>query len=150
MNPANRIPYLSDVGLLLGRVALGVVFIAHGWQKFDDMGHSGVTKMFETMDVPMASLSAYYSTWVELIGGIALLVGVVTPIVGLLLTLDMAGAFWFVHKGNGVFVTENGYELVLALGGAALLLALAGAGRFSIDGVLFDRSKSRDPEHAAT
>ncbi|GAA4238521.1 DoxX family protein [Actinomadura meridiana] len=149
MNPANRIPYLSDVGLLIGRVALGVVFVAHGWQKFNDMGHDGVTKMFEGMDVPAASLSAYYSTWVELIGGIALLAGVVTPIVGVLLALDMAGAFWFVHKSNGVFVTENGYELVLALGGAALLLALAGAGRFSVDGVLLARPKPREPEHAA-
>ncbi|RKS79552.1 putative oxidoreductase [Actinomadura pelletieri DSM 43383] len=149
MIPANRIPYLSDIGLLIGRVALGVVFVAHGWQKLNDMGHANVTKFFESVDVPLASLSAYYSTWVELIGGFALIVGVVTPIVGLLLAIDMAGAFLFVHKGNGMFVTENGYELVLALGATAILLALAGAGRFSVDGLLFNRNDSRENHGAA-
>ncbi|MFC4052485.1 DoxX family protein [Actinomadura syzygii] len=141
MTPANRIPYLSDIALLIGRVAVGVVFVAHGWQKFDDMGHGGVTKMFEGMDIPAPSVAAYYSTWVELIGGLALIVGVAVPLAGLLLVADMAGAFWFVHKGNGVFVTGNGYELVLVLGAAAVLLALVGAGRFSLDGLLFDRTK---------
>ncbi|MFI0480427.1 DoxX family protein [Actinomadura sp. 9N215] len=148
MNPATRVPYLSDVGLLIGRVALGVVFVAHGWQKLDDLGHGAVTKMFEGMDVPMASLSAYYSTWVELAGGLALIAGAAVPVAGLLLAIDMAGAFWFVHKGNGVFVAENGYELVLALGGAAVLLAFAGAGRFSVDGLIFARTESREPQHA--
>ncbi|WP_187438055.1 DoxX family protein [Actinomadura decatromicini] len=148
MTPANRIPYLSDVALLIGRVAVGVVFVAHGWQKFDDMGHGGVTKMFKGMDIPAPSLAAYYSTWVELIGGLALIAGVAVPLAGLLLAADMAGAFWFVHKGNGVFVTENGYELVLVLGASALLLALAGAGRFSVDGLLFDRT--RKPQEATT
>ncbi|TYK47326.1 DoxX family protein [Actinomadura decatromicini] len=141
-------PYLSDVALLIGRVAVGVVFVAHGWQKFDDMGHGGVTKMFKGMDIPAPSLAAYYSTWVELIGGLALIAGVAVPLAGLLLAADMAGAFWFVHKGNGVFVTENGYELVLVLGASALLLALAGAGRFSVDGLLFDRT--RKPQEATT
>lgn len=148
MNPATRIPYLSDIGLLIGRVALGVVFVAHGWQKLNDLGHSGVTKMFEGMDVPAASLSAYYSTWVEFVAGLALIAGAAVPIAGLLLVIDMAGAFWFVHKGNGIFVTDNGYELVLILGGAALAFALAGAGRFSVDGLLFDRTESREPQNA--
>ncbi|RFS86735.1 DoxX family protein [Actinomadura spongiicola] len=149
MIPANRIPYLSDIGLLIGRLAVGVVFVAHGWQKLNDMGHGNVTKFFESVDVPMASLSAYYATWVELAGGIALIVGVVTPIVGLLLAIDMAGAFLFVHKGNGMFVADNGYELVLALGGTAILLALAGAGRFSVDGLLFNRAAAPENQGAA-
>ncbi|TYB49532.1 DoxX family protein [Actinomadura chibensis] len=146
MTPVDRIPHLSDIGLLIGRVALGVVFVAHGWQKFDDMGHGGVTKMFEGMDIPAPSLAAYYSTWVELAGGLALIAGVAVPLAGLLLAADMAGAFWFVHKGNGVFVTENGFELVLVLGAGALLLALAGAGRFSLDGLLFGRRATERQE----
>ncbi|WUH99636.1 DoxX family protein [Spirillospora sp. NBC_00431] len=148
MNPATRIPYLSDIGLLVGRVALGVVFVAHGWQKLNDLGHGAVTKMFEGMDVPMASLSAYYSTWVEFVAGLALIAGAAVPVAGLLLVIDMAGAFWFVHKGNGIFVAENGYELVLILGAAALAFALAGAGRFSVDGLLFARTESREPQNA--
>ncbi|MFC6882113.1 MULTISPECIES: DoxX family protein [Actinomadura] len=139
MLPARRFPYLPDAGLLLGRLALGVIFVAHGWQKLTDVGHSGVTKMFEGMDIPFPALSATYATWVELVGGIALILGVVVPVAGILLALDMAGALWFAHIDHGLFADKGGYELVLILGAASLLLAFTGAGRLSLDSVLWDR-----------
>jgi putative oxidoreductase len=48
----------------------------------------------------------------------------------------MLGALLIVHIENGVFVANNGYELVVALGSGALLLAVFGAGRFAVDAVL--------------
>jgi putative oxidoreductase len=48
----------------------------------------------------------------------------------------MAGALYFVHATNGPFVTQNGWELVVALGVGVLLVAAVGAGRFSIDRAL--------------
>ena len=51
----------------------------------------------------------------------------------------MIGAFPFVHAGAGLFVEQGGYELVLTLGAAALLLAVIGAGRFSLDHLLTGR-----------
>ena len=69
------------------------------------------------------------------IGGGALVLGIFTPIAGLLLFADMLGAAFLVHFENGVFATENGYELVVALGVGALMLAAFGAGRISIDGI---------------
>ncbi|MFG2000857.1 DoxX family protein [Spirillospora sp. NPDC048911] len=146
MLPARQFPFLPDAGLLIGRLALGVTFVAHGWQKFNDTGHAGVTKMFDGMGIPAPSLSATFATWVELLGGVALILGVIVPIVGLLLAIDMAGAFWFVHKDQGFFADKGGYEFVLILGATALLLALAGAGRFSLDGVLFGRRGARERE----
>ncbi|XVQ08518.1 DoxX family protein [Spirillospora sp. CA-255316] len=151
MLPARRIPYLADVGLLVGRVALGAIFIAHGWQKLIDTGHEGVTKGFEAMGIPLPGLAAHYATWVELVGGIALVVGVLVPVAGLLLLLDMIGAFWFVHMDKGLFVSEGGYELVLILGATALMLACTGSGRFGLDALLFGRGDTRDRadrEHA--
>jgi putative oxidoreductase len=137
MNLTRRFPVLPDVGLLVGRIALGIVFIAHGWQKFNDVGHAAQTKMFEAMDIPMPGLAALFATWVELLGGIALIIGLLTPVVGILLALDMVGALWFVHLDKGLFVAEGGYEFVLVLGAFAFLLALVGSGRFGADGVLF-------------
>ncbi|MFI0348877.1 DoxX family protein [Actinomadura sp. 9N407] len=137
MNLARRFPVLPDVGLLVGRIALGIVFVAHGWQKFNDVGHAGQTKMFEAMGIPMPSVAALFATWVELLGGIALIIGLLTPVAGILLALNMAGALWFVHIDKGLFAAEGGYELVLVLGGSAFLLALVGSGRFGADGVLF-------------
>ncbi|MEU4194150.1 DoxX family protein [Kribbella sp. NPDC026611] len=129
-------PAVRDLVLLIARVGLGIVFVAHGWQKFHTNGLDATAQGFEQLGVPAPTLSAYYATGVELLGGIALIVGVLTPVAGLLLTLDMLGAFAFVHVSNGVFAGSGGWELVAALGLMSLTLAATGAGRFSLDNVL--------------
>ena len=58
-----------DLALLISRVVLGVVFIAHGWQKFRTNGLDGTAAGFDRMGVPAPTLSAYYATAVELLGG---------------------------------------------------------------------------------
>jgi putative oxidoreductase len=125
-----------NLGLLFARVALGVIFVAHGWQKLHTKGLDATKAGFEAMDVPAPELSAYYATFVELVGGTALILGVLTPIAGLLLFLDMAGALLTVHLDNGLFASSGGYELVLALGAGSLLIATLGSGKFGLDGVL--------------
>jgi putative oxidoreductase len=127
---------MTSLALLIARVGLGIVFVAHGWQKFDDMGLAGTQASFAKMGAPAPELTAYYSTFVELIGGAALLIGAFTAVAGVLLVLDMLGAFLVVHVDKGVFVAGGGYELVVALGVGALLLAVFGAGRYSVDGML--------------
>jgi putative oxidoreductase len=127
---------MTSLALLIARIGLGIVFIAHGWQKLDTLGLGAVTGGFRKMGIPAPELAAYFSTFVELVGGAALLIGALTAVAGLLLTADMLGALLFVHLENGPFVTANGYELVVALGAGALLLAVFGAGRFSVDGML--------------
>lgn len=130
-----------DVSLLIARLGLGVIFIAHGWQKFSTWGIDGTQAAFASMDVPLADVSAIVAATIELVGGIALLVGFATRVAGVLLFLNMLGAFFIVHVGNGIFVGDGGYELVLALGVASLLIAGVGAGRFSVDAVVGKRSR---------
>jgi putative oxidoreductase len=125
-----------DLVLLIARVGLGVVFIAHGWQKFSTNGLDKTAAGFEQMGVPAPTLSAYYAAAVELIGGAALILGVLTTVAGVLLALDMAGAFLFVHLSNGVFVANGGWELVVVLGLFSLAVAAVGAGRLSVDNAL--------------
>ena len=127
---------MTSLALLIARIGLGIVFIAHGWQKFDETGVDGVAAGFGEMGVPAPELAAYYSTFVELIGGAMLLVGAFTAVAGVLLALDMLGALLFMHIDKGVFVTGGGFELVVALGVGALLVAVFGAGRYSVDGLL--------------
>lgn len=127
---------MTSLALLIARIGLGIVFVAHGWQKFDEMGVKAVGAGFAKMGVPAPELAAYFATFVELIGGAALLAGAFTAVAGGLLFLDMLGALLFVHIKNGVFVGEGGYELVVALGVGSLLLAVFGAGRYSVDGML--------------
>lgn len=130
-----------DASLLVARIGIGVIFIAHGWQKFSTWGIDGTQAAFAGMDVPLADVSAIAAATIELVGGIALLVGFATRIAGVLLFLNMLGAFLIVHVGNGIFVGDGGYELVLALGVASLLIAGVGAGRFSVDAVVGKRSR---------
>ncbi|OUC93637.1 DoxX family protein [Streptosporangium minutum] len=137
---------LYDLAALIARIVLGVIFIAHGWQKLSDGGLDATTAGFTSMGVPMARVAAAFSIAVEFGGGILLILGLLTPLVGLLLAVDMLGAFIFSHMRKGVFVSEGGFELVGALGSAVLLLAAGGAGRISLDHLIFGRRRDRRRE----
>jgi putative oxidoreductase len=132
-------PVARDLALLLGRVAVGIVFLAHGWQKLFTNGIDGTAAFFAQRGVPLPTAAAWFSALVETLGGAALILGAVVPVAGLLLVLNMLGAFLFVHAGNGLFIDGNGYELVLALGAAALVFAIVGPGRYSVDHLLTAR-----------
>nr|WP_026257272.1 DoxX family protein [Actinopolymorpha alba] len=133
---------VRDLALLLARIGLGIVLVTHGWQKFSDQGLSATAGGFSKMGIPLPTLSAYFATFVELIGGAALIIGFAVPIAGILVALNMAGAFLFVHSGNGVFVNEGGFELVLVIALTGLLLAAFGSGRIGVDALLFGRRRS--------
>ncbi|MPV89632.1 DoxX family membrane protein [Georgenia ruanii] len=131
---------LRDVFLLLARVGLGAVFLAHGLQKFVSNGMGATAEGFAAMGVPAPTLAAWFAALVETVGGAALILGALTAVFGVLLAINMIGALLLVHLPNGIWVTDNGYELVLALAAGALALAAAGAGRFGVDAVLGKRS----------
>jgi putative oxidoreductase len=133
----------TDVVLLVARLGLGAVLIAHGWQKYDEQGLDGVAAGFDAMGIPFPDAAAYYATYVELLGGALLVIGLLTPLAGLLVVGNMAGAFWYAHRDNGVFAGEGGYELVAVIGLLALTLAAVGAGRLSLDGIIAG-GKNRD------
>lgn len=94
------------------------------------------------MGVPLPTVSAVFAAVVELVGGLALLAGAATVVAGLLVVLDMLGAFVLVHIGNGVFVADGGFELVGVIAAAALLLVAAGPGRYSVDHALTGRRRT--------
>lgn len=122
----------TDVALLILRVVVGIVFVAHGAQKLFVWGHAGTAGAFAQMGLPMPAVAAFYATWVELLGGIALIPGIVTRIAAVLLAIDMLGAIVFVHMKNGFFL-PNGAEHALTLLAAAVALAIGGPGAWALD-----------------
>lgn len=120
-------------GLLLLRVVLGVTFVLHGWQKVSEWGMVGTAESFEGMGAP--AVSAVLAAAVELLGGLALVLGVLIRIAGVLLALDMVGALVLVHASAGFFAADGGVEYVLVLAAAALALALTGPGRYALAGL---------------
>lgn len=136
----------SDVASLVARLLLGVVLVAHGWQKLVDNGITATADGFAGMGIPAAGAAAVFATAVELGGGVLILVGLATPFVGILVTLNMIGAGLFAgHWTGGVFVSKGGWELVGLIITGALLLVAFGPGRYSLDHVLSVRRHADDP-----
>ena len=134
---------LTNTALTVLRVIVGFIFAAHGWQKFTEFTIAGTQAAFGKMGVPAADVVAPIAATIELVGGIALIAGVLTRVFGALLALDMLGALFLVHAPAGLFAEKGGYELVLALAAAAAAVALTGAGRISIDAAVFGRQGSK-------
>jgi putative oxidoreductase len=126
-------PSRYDLSLALVRVVIGLTFFMHGWQKLFDNGIGGVTGFFDSLGVPAAGLFAVLVTLLELLGGLALILGIGTRIVAALLAIDMLVALLLVHISNGFFVGNGGIELVLLLGVSAVAFVLSGAGAYSLD-----------------
>ena len=142
-----HLPTIRAVLALAARVGLGVVFVAHGWQKLVTNGVDATAAGFGQMGVPAPTVSAWYATIIELVGGVLLIAGLALPVVGILLFLDMGGAFVFVHASHGIFAGAGGFERVLILGLAALLVGFAG-GPLALD-TLLRRRRSRTATSAA-
>ncbi|GAA1078920.1 DoxX family protein [Nocardiopsis composta] len=124
----------ADATALIARAAIGIVFIAHGWQKVSEMGLSGTAEMMAGMGIPLPQAAAAFAIAAEIGGGALLLLGLVLPLAGLVLAVQMAGAIFFAHA-QGPLIGEGGMELPLVLGVAALALGFGG-GRFALDRLL--------------
>ncbi|MBB2911535.1 putative oxidoreductase [Streptosporangium becharense] len=119
--------------LLIARIALGVIFFVHGWQKFTTMGLAQTAAFFESVGIPLAGVAAPVVATLEVVGGVALILGAALPVFGPLLAITMLGAIVFVHGANGFSADKGGYEFVLALAAGALAIAFSGGGALAVD-----------------
>ncbi|MBI1998759.1 MAG: DoxX family protein [Parcubacteria group bacterium] len=120
-----------DVAHLVLRLSAGLVFVAHGWQKYPNLIAFG--DFLDSLGVPLSGFFAVLVVGVEIIGGSALILGLFTHWAAKLLALDMLAAFFLFHVTNGLFVQNNGFELVLLLFAASFVLMIEGAGKWSLD-----------------
>lgn len=130
----------SLVGIAVLRIVLGVVFLGHGWMKVS-MGHAAMVGGFTHMGVPAPEITSFLVTWLEFLGGIALIAGFLTRLVALGLAIDMLGAIAFVHGKNGFFL-PTGAEFVIMLCAASIALLLAGPGCVALDSIVFGERKA--------
>jgi putative oxidoreductase len=127
-----------DLGLLVLRVAIGGVMLAHGLQKFGHLGGpglEGITGFFTKLGFRPARAWALLVAVVEAIGGVLLIVGLLTPVAGLLIAADLLVAIVVVHWPR-FWAQDNGLEFPLPIAAGALALALVGPGAWSIDAAL--------------
>ena len=118
--------------LLPLRIVLGGIFIVHGSQKLFVFGFPGVARFLGGLGFHPATVWAVVLILVELLGGIAILVGFMTMWAALLIAIEMVIAINRVVWKTG-FYTPRGWEFNIALIAACLTLVLAGAKRPSVD-----------------
>lgn len=129
------------------RVPAGVIFAAHGAQKlfgwFGGYGLEGTGQWMASIGLQPGVPMAFLAGSAEFFGGLALILGLLARPAAAVLALTMAVAILSVHIGNGLFMSNNGYEFGLALLAVAVSLALSGAGRASLDRVIAQRLSSK-------
>lgn len=132
-----------DVSTFVLRIVLGISFFVHGLVKFQG-GIGNIAGWFDSMGIP--GFLAYVVGTVELVGGIALILGVGTRIVSALLAIILIGAIVKVKLALGFLGTAEmaGYELDLAFLVIALFLAVNGSKQWAIDNLIFNSSKNNN------
>ena len=140
---------LSGIVPLFVRVVVGIIMAAHGWRKLAN-GPGNFADGLEQLGVPAPDLMAWVVTFTELGGGILLILGLMTRLAALALTVNLTVAILLVKVNVGLIAGEGGgagMELDLALIAGFVTLLFLGAGPVSLDWALrFDRpGTSREP-----
>lgn len=127
----------AGYGLTILRIAVGVIFAAHGSQKlfglFGGYGLAGTAQYMDSLGLHPGYLMATLAGGTEFFAGLALIIGLLVRPAALGLTFLSLVAIFTVHISNGLFMANNGYEFALALLGGSLAVMIEGAGKLSVD-----------------
>lgn len=128
----------TDVALLILRLVLGLTLAAHGLNKFFGGGRiPGTARWFESIGMKPGTFHAVVAAGAETAAGLGLAAGLLTPIPAAGFVALMLVAVWTVHRPNGFFIVKEGWEYNLVLAVGAVVVAMFGAGKFSLDRLIF-------------
>lgn len=129
----------NAAGLLVLRVAVGAVMMAHGWNHIFGGGRiEGTARWFETLGMTPGRLHAWTASITELGAGLMLVLGLLTPLAAAGVVGLMVVAWATNHRKNGFFIFRpgEGWEYVMTLSAAGVALCLLGPGDASLDRAL--------------
>ena len=142
---AKIVSHLQSPFLLAVRLYWGWQFAQTGWGKLHNI--SKITGFFASLNIPFPSVSAHFVSGLEFVGGILLILGLGSRLIGLLLAGNMFVAYWAadhealtsIFSDPGKFYVADPYTFLFA----ALMALIFGAGMFSIDALLVQRISKR-------
>lgn len=149
MRTLSLTPFAGLAGLapLIVRIIVGIIMAVHGFQKLAG-GPANFGAFLGQLGVPAPTLMAFVVTFVELGGGILLILGLFSRLAALLLTINLTVAILLVKLSIGLIAPADqpgvGYELDLALIAGFLTILFAGPGPVSIDRILGLDSKTSE------
>ncbi|ORA07700.1 DoxX family protein [Mycobacterium arosiense] len=130
-----------DLGVLILRLVLGVTLAAHGYNKFFGGGRiPGTARWFESIGMKPGKFHATVAATTEMAAGLGLAAGFLTPIPAAGFVSLMLVAAWTVHRANGFFIVKEGWEYNLVLAVSAVGVATLGAGKYSLDYLVFGKN----------
>lgn len=129
----------QGVGPLVIRVAVGLVFFMHGWQKLSG-GVEGTAGFLGALGFPAPEVFAILLIAAELVGGAMLILGLFTHWTAKVLTFVALVALLTVHATKGFFMATGGYEFILLILAASASLIFLGPGMWSVDGMMRKRA----------
>jgi putative oxidoreductase len=135
---------LQPLGLLVLRLALGLIFFSHGYPK---LAHSGAGMQGFFVQHGLPGYFVYVAGVLEVFGGVLLALGLFTRGAALLLAIEMGVAIWKVHSAGSIYAVHD-YEFPLAVLAGSFALATVGAGLLSLDHPLFEGGSSRPPKYS--
>ena len=125
------------MALLAVRVVFGVTLAYHGYNKiFGSGGLAGTTGWFESIGMRWPHVQARLAAATEIGTGLLFAAGLLTPFAAAGMIGLMAVATWAVHRGNGVFVFNQGWEYTASIAIVAWAIATIGPGDYSLDEAL--------------
>ncbi|WP_336213497.1 DoxX family protein [Nonomuraea sp. LPB2021202275-12-8] len=129
---------LRDLAALVARMGVGGIFFANGWRKLEvGLAQTGV--QFQGQGAPAPRAWATVTMLTELIGGALLIAGLMVSVTGLILFAEAVAVLWVAPPLNPITLNE-----LILLGAAALLLAVVGAGRISVDHMVVIRRRESE------
>src|ERR1700727_3091076 len=135
---SGKLSLLQSPFLLAVRLYWGWQFAQTGWGKLHSI--SKITGFFASLDIPFPSISAHFVSSLEFVGGILLILGLGSRLIGLLLAANMLVAYWTadhealtsIFSDPGTFYVADPYTFLFA----ALMVLIFGAGLFSVDALV--------------
>jgi len=128
-----------DIGLLILRLAVGLTMAAHGGQNlfgwFGGYGIAGTGGFMESLGFRPGKVHATLAGLSELVGGLLIALGLLTPVGAALVLSVMVVAIGRVHLPKGFFVSDGGFEYNLVIMSTVVALAFIGPGAYSLDAV---------------
>jgi putative oxidoreductase len=115
------------------RVVVGIMFLMHVWGKFNAGAATIAANVFAKNGIEPALMWAYFIMFLELVGGICLILGLFTRFFAAAFAIEMLVALLFVHLAKGYAVGGGGYEYVLLIGVVCFTIAIRGGGPYSLD-----------------
>jgi putative oxidoreductase len=118
------------------RIVIGIMFLMHVSAKFKIGAAAVAANIFAKNGFEPALVWAYVTMFIELVGGVCLIIGLFTRFVAAVLAIEMLIALLFVHLPKGYAAGGGGYEYVLLIGAVCFFIAIRGGGPYSVDRVI--------------